>query len=104
MDEVLAECDRGGVKPGALSPRFMVQASFTRARQRLGPEVLEMLFRRIGGAVAPDSLGGSFWRGMRLAAVDGFVLDVPDSEANRAFFGGPTGGRKAEAGFPRCGW
>ncbi len=112
VDEVLAECRRGGVKPGALSPRFMVyftlalalfaqdsyddvaenlvgalkgmhetvpnRASFTGARQRLGPEVLEMLFRRIGGAVAPDGLGGSFWRGVRLAAVDGFVLDVPD--------------------------
>ncbi|MGW4825641.1 IS4 family transposase [Streptomyces sp. NPDC004227] len=135
VDEVLAECGRGGVKPGALSPRFMVyftlalalfaqdsyddvaenlvgalegmhetvpnRASFTRARQRLGPEVLEALFRRIGGAVAPDGLGGSFWRGMRLAAVDGFVLDVPDSEANRAFFGGPTDARKAEAGFPQ---
>src|SRR5579859_156259 len=82
VDEVLAECGRGGVKPGALSPRFMVyftlalalfaqdsyddvaenlvgalegmhetvpnRASFTRARQRLGPEVLEVLFRRIG--------------------------------------------------------
>lgn len=135
VDEVLAACGRGGVKPGALSPRFMVyftlalalfaqdsyddvaenlvgalegmhetvpnRASFTRARQRLGPEVLEMLFRRLGGAVAPDSLGGSFWRGMRLAAVDGFVLDVPDSEANREFFGGPTDARKAEAGFPQ---
>ncbi|WP_331751134.1 IS4 family transposase (plasmid) [Streptomyces globisporus] len=135
VDEVLAECGRGGVKPGALSPRFMVyftlalalfaqdsyddvaenlvgglegmhetvpnRASFTRARQRLGPEVLEALFRRIGGAVAPGGLGGSFWQGMRLAAVDGFVLDVPDSEANRTFFGGPTDARKAEAGFPQ---
>ncbi|WP_162624815.1 IS4 family transposase [Streptomyces cadmiisoli] len=135
VDEVLAECGRGGVKPGALSPRFMVyftlalalfaqdsyddvaenlvgalegmhetvpnRASFTRARQRLGPEVLEVLFRRVGGAVAPEGLVGSFWRGMRLAAVDGFVLDVPDSEANRAYFGGPTDARKAEAGFPQ---
>lgn len=135
VDEVLAHCGRGGVKPGALSPRFMVyftlalalfaqdsyddvaenlvgglegmhetvphRASFTRARQRLGPEVLETLFRRVGRAVAPDGLVGSFWRGMRLAAVDGFVLDVPDSEANRACFGGPTDARKAEAGFPQ---
>jgi hypothetical protein len=135
VDEVLSECGRGGVKPGALSPRFMVyftlalalfaqdsyddvaenlvgalegmhetvpnRASFTRARQRLGPEVLEALFARVRGAVGPEGLSGSFWRGMRLAAVDGFVLDAPDSPANRAFFGGPTDARKAAAGFPQ---
>ncbi|MEU9663838.1 transposase domain-containing protein [Streptomyces chartreusis] len=132
VDEVLAECGRGGVKPGGLSPGFKVyitfglalfaqdsyddvadnlvgalegmyetvpnRTSFTSARQRLGPEVLDPLFRRIGGVVAPDGLGGSFWQGMRLAAVGGFVLDSP---ANRALFGGPTDARKAEARFPQ---
>ncbi|ULR56361.1 hypothetical protein [Streptomyces deccanensis] len=44
---------------------------------------------------------GALWRGMRLAAVDGFVLDGPDSEANQAFSGGPTDARKAEAEFPQ---
>ncbi|GAU71409.1 Clp family protein [Streptomyces sp. NBRC 110611] len=63
-------------------------ASFTRARQRLGPE----------------GLSGAFWCGMRLAAVDGWVLDAPDSPANRAFFGGPAGARTASAGFPQVGW
>jgi hypothetical protein len=32
--------------------------------------------------VAPPGLDGAFWRGMRVAAVDGFVLDVPDAPAN----------------------
>ena len=30
------------------------------------------------------------WWGMRVAAVDGFLLDVPDTPANRAAFGGPV--------------
>ena len=40
--------------------------------------------------VAPEGLAGAFWRGMRVAAVDGFTLDVPDTLVNRAAFGGPV--------------
>ena len=76
------------------------KASFTRARQRLGPQVLEYVFRSLSGALADESLAGSFYRGMRLAAVDGFVLDAPDTAANRTAFGGPVkNGRPA--GFPQ---
>ncbi|WP_095849949.1 hypothetical protein [Streptomyces sp. Ag82_O1-15] len=37
---------------------------------------------------------------MRLAAVDGFVLDAPDTPANRAAFGGPVKNGQP-AGFPQ---
>ncbi|GLZ02503.1 transposase [Actinoplanes sp. NBRC 103695] len=76
------------------------RSSFTRARQRLGSRILEVLFRRLAGPLAPNDLTGSFYRGMRLAAVDGFVLDVPDSPANRAEFGGPVKAGQP-AGFPQ---
>ena len=55
------------------------KSSFTRARQRLGAGVIEAVFRRLAGPVAPAGLDGAFWRAMRVAAVDGFVLDVPDT-------------------------
>lgn len=77
------------------------RASFTRARQRLGPRPLEAVFRAVAGPVAPDGLVGSFYRGMRLAAVDGFLLDVPDTDANRRAFGGPSDARGNDAGFPQ---
>ena len=80
------------------------KSSFTRARQRLGAGVIEAVFRRLAGPVAPAGLDGAFWRGMRVAAVDGFVLDVPDTPANRAAFGGPSDARGQPAGFPRPGW
>jgi hypothetical protein len=78
------------------------KSSFTRARQRLGAGVLEAVFRRLAGPVAPPGLAGAFWRGMRVAAVDGFVLDVPDTEVNRATFGGPVDARGQPAGFPQA--
>lgn len=77
------------------------KASFTRARERLGPEVLERLFHRLAGPLAPTGLEGSFYRGMRLAAVDGFLLDVPDNEANRLAFGGPKDSSGKPGGFPQ---
>jgi len=136
VDEVLAECGKRDMKPGALPARFMVyyvlalalfqqdsyddvaenlvgalegmdeaipnKSSFTRARQRLGAGVLEAVFRRLAGPVAPAGLDGAFWRGMRVAAVDGFVLDVPDTPANRAAFGGPVDAKGQPAGFPQA--
>jgi Insertion element 4 transposase N-terminal/Transposase DDE domain len=77
------------------------RSSFTRARQRLGAGVIEAVFRRLAGPVAPAGLDGAFWRGMRVAAVDGFLLDVPDTEVNRAAFGGPVS-RGQPAGFPQA--
>ena len=79
------------------------RSSFTRARQRLGAGVIEAVFRRLAGPVAPPGLDGAFWLGIRVAAVDGFTLDVPDTEVNRAAFGGPVDAR-GRAGFPRPRW
>ncbi|MEU1562050.1 IS4 family transposase [Streptomyces mirabilis] len=88
----------GGVPE--LSASIPNKSSFTRARRRLGPQVLESLFRELAGPLASVGPEGSFYRGMRLAAVDGFVLDAPDTKANRAAFGGPTK-NSWPAGFPQ---
>lgn len=73
-------------------------SAITQARKRLGREVFPELFERICGPVAGDpgpgaaagALGtarGSFLREWRLLAIDGFEVDVPDSEENAAEFG-----------------
>jgi hypothetical protein len=80
-----------------MSSQIPNKASFARARQRLGPEVLEYVFRALADALAPESLAGSFYREMRLAAVDGYA---PDTPANRAAFGGPVKNGQ-DAGFPQ---
>ena len=86
---------------GRLDKSIPNRSSFTRARQRLGEGVLEAVFRRLAGPVAPAGQAGSFYRGMRLAAVDGFVLDAPDTAVNRARFGGPLDAKGQPAGFPQ---
>ncbi|WP_329215245.1 IS4 family transposase [Streptomyces sp. NBC_01485] len=78
------------------------RSSFTRARQRLGPAVLETLFRRLAGPVAPPGLADAYYQGMRIAAVDGFLLDVKENEVNRATFGGTRDARGHRAGNPQA--
>jgi hypothetical protein len=80
------------------------KSSFTRARSGWVRGVIEAVFRRLAGPVAPDRLDGAFYQRMRVAAVDGFVLDVPDTPANRTAFGGPVDAKGQPAGFPRPGW
>jgi hypothetical protein len=89
----------GGIKE--LSGSIPNKSSFTRARGRLGPQVLETVFRELAEPLAPDGLEGSFYRGMRLAAVDGFLLDAPETEANRRQLGGMKDARGQDAGFPQ---
>ncbi|MGW7198510.1 IS4 family transposase [Streptomyces chryseus] len=78
------------------------KSSFTRARQQLGAALLEGVFRRIAGAIAPPILKAAFWRGMRVAAVDGFLLDVPENDTTRAAFGGQVDSAGRPVGFPQA--
>jgi hypothetical protein len=86
---------------GQLDQSIPNKSSFTRARQQLGAAPLEGVFRRLAGAIAPANLGAAFWRGMRIAAVDGMLLDVPESDAMRAAFGGQVDSAGRPVGFPQ---
>ncbi len=71
----------------------------TQARQRLGPEPLELLYGKVAQPVAGLLTRGAFLRGWRLMAVDGFELDVPDTPANAAAFGYASGENRSA--FPK---
>jgi hypothetical protein len=62
------------------------------ARQRLGVKVLVLLSRWTVQLLATPKTPSAFHRNLRLMALDGFVADLPDSQANR-LFGYPQGGR-----------
>jgi len=70
------------------------------ARKGLGIPPLRYLAQRIVRLLCPPDTPGAFYKGLRLMALDGFVLDLPDSEANDRTFGRPQSGRGAGA-FPQ---
>lgn len=73
-----------------------------KARERLGREPLELLFRAVAVPLASESTRGAFYRGLRLVSVDGTCLDVADTPANEAAFGRPGSSRREGGGaFPQ---
>ena len=70
-------------------------AAITYARQRLGWQVMERLLEETAGPLAGQDQERAFVSGMRLVAIDGMCLDLPDNEENGAEFGYPgnDGGR-----------
>jgi len=84
-------------RPNAIPPR----STFCEARKRLGVAPIRRLaedaIRLLGNPETP----GAFYRGMRTMALDGFVVDVPDTPANARAFGRPGSGR-APGAFPQA--
>jgi hypothetical protein len=87
-------------------------SAITQARKRLGRRVFPEIFERTCGPVAGDAspmaglvaLGrarGAWLRGWRVLAIDGFEVDVPDTEDNAAEFGYAGSGTNRSA-YPKA--
>lgn len=77
------------------------KAAIARARQRLGVEPLELLFRTVAVPLSVVGTVGAFYRGWRVVSLDGSCLDVADTSANESAFGRPGSHRRAGGGaFP----
>lgn len=76
-------------------------ASISEARQRVGCQVMSQLFGSIARPLATPATSGAFLGGLRVMAVDGTVLDVPDSLANAKVFGYPASRHSTRAAFPK---
>lgn len=93
------------LRAGAGRYPIATSSALSRARRRLGPEPLQRLFgwscQSLSGPRPPQA----YAFGRLLAAMDGTVLDVPDTAANLAAFGGPPkvgGGRGGGyGGYPQ---
>jgi hypothetical protein len=59
------------------------------------------LFERVVGLLATPQTPGAFYKGWRLMDLDGTVYTVPDSPANAAAFGRPSGGPRGDGAFPQ---
>jgi hypothetical protein len=72
------------------------KSSLAWARVRLGEAAMAEVFRQVAAApVASNTTAGARWRGRLVLAVDAFVVDVPQTAANRSEFGGPSVGTRS---------
>ena len=78
--------DTGFARDGTASPCVARQA-LTRRREKIPAELFEALFWRVAGPIAAPRAPGMAWNGLLLCALDGFQVRVPDTPANRAYFG-----------------
>ena len=78
------------------------KSAIFQARQRLGPEPLEALFRRVAKPLGAPDMPGVWLAGRRLVAIDGFCLDVADTPDNDAFFGRPGVNKGEKSAFPQA--
>jgi hypothetical protein len=76
------------------------RSSLCMARQRLGVGPLRRLAEATLVPLARPDTPGAFYAGLRLLALDGFQLALPDSPANRRVFGAPRNQRRGGA-FPK---
>jgi hypothetical protein len=75
--------------------------AISQARKRLGVEPLRQLYEQVVQPVATEKTEGAFYRKWHLVAMDGFTLEVPDTEANRAAFSRPESPSGGESAYPR---
>jgi len=76
------------------------RGGISNARNRLGSEVMRVLFEAVCVPIAAPQTVGAFYRKWRLVAIDGSTLDLPDEKANQEFFGVP-GASRGKAAFPK---
>jgi len=62
---------------------------------------MTQLFELIVHPMASPQRNGAFLGGLRVMAVDGTVIDVPDSPGNARVFGYPGTGPGTKAAFPK---
>lgn len=80
--------------------RMPSSSALTQARARLGVPIMASVYRDVVKPLCGVATPGAFYSRLRLVAVDGFVLNLPDSDKNRRAFGRPKNGTSLGA-FPQ---
>ena len=76
-------------------------SGISQARKRLGPAVMADVFEGVAAPVATADTRGAWLRRWRLLAIDGFDVDLPDSDGNVAEFGYAGSGANRSA-YPKA--
>lgn len=98
IDELVSRLDLVLPAAGAAS---VARSAVAQARARLGDEPMRWLFEKCSTKWGHASAREHSWRGLALYGVDGTVVRVPDSAANREHFGSQkSGGDHGVSGYP----
>jgi hypothetical protein len=76
-------------------------SGISQARRRVGPAVMADVFEGVAQAVGTAETRGAWLRGWRLLAIDGFDVDLPDTDANAEAFGYAGSGQNRSA-YPKA--
>jgi hypothetical protein len=76
------------------------ETAITKARKRLGYEVIERLYREWVRPIAARKSPGAFFRAWRVVSLDGSTLEVADCNANESAFGRP-GASRGKSAYPQ---
>jgi len=97
IEDVAAKLDLALPGKGGAS---VSKSAVAQARARLGAEPLKWLFETSAATWSTDAAAEMRWRGLAVYGVDGSSVRIPDSPENRATFGGQTGRKATESGYP----
>lgn len=86
---------------GRREVKTAAKSAISQARTRLGLEPLKRLYQEAVKPIATAQTQGAWYRGWRVVALDGFTLEVPDTEANRGAFARPESPSGGESAYPR---
>lgn len=76
------------------------ESAITQARQRLGCKPIEELYNELVRPIAKKITRGAWFRLWRVVSLDGFTLDVAESDENLAAFGRP-GASRGKSAYPQ---
>lgn len=80
--------------------RVASESAITQARQRLGSKPIEALYRAVVQPIAKKITPGAWFGRWRIVTLDGFTLDVAESDKNLAAFGRP-GASRGQSAYPQ---
>lgn len=80
--------------------RVATESAITQARQRLGAIPIERLYAEVVVPIAKKLTRDTWYRGWRVVTLDGFILDVAESDENVRAFGRP-GASRGNSAYPQ---
>ena len=102
-DEVVRKLTNGlrGLRIWQDDWKVPTPSAISQARTRLGSGVMAELFKRVCVPVAKRATVGAYYQQWRVMAIDGTVIDVPDTDVNAAEFGYSSQGTAKQGAFPQ---